>query len=174
MCWRVNCSDSLFIQVPHIWPHNDGQWGEALMNIQSIVVLSIIFSLAINAISLAGIGPLSATTVNPFQGAAQCPTVTRTGASSNHPAPINNITCHVQVSGFGALLDTVLTFGIFLWGVFQLLPLIVTAILLPAAFLYSFGPSFYAIADIFTAAFLIQYLYFAYTLVTGRYNADIS
>jgi len=165
------------------------------MNIQSIVVLSIIFSLAINAISLAGIGPLSATTVNPFQGvavtglgnisnstsvlmgiasAAQCPTVTRTGASSNHPAPINNITCHVQVSGFGALLDTVLTFGIFLWGVFQLLPLIVTAILLPAAFLYSFGPSFYAIADIFTAAFLIQYLYFTYTLVTGRYNADIS
>lgn len=150
------------------------------MNLPTLVAVSVIFNISLNIISAAGIGPLTSTigpyTAPTFSGvslpnsvasAAQCT------LNSVNSTIMNNITCNPVIQGIGSILTTVLTFGIFLWGLAQLLPLFAQAILLPGAFLYKFGVA-PQVADIFTTAMLILYLYFGYCLITGRYNADIN
>jgi len=66
-----------------------------------------------------------------------------------------------------------LTFGVFMWGVLQILPILFQAILIPGAYLSAMGidPT---IVNIYSYAFSFLYAMWAYTLWTGRYNAEVT
>jgi hypothetical protein len=144
------------------------------MNLQTIVILSLVFNLSLNALPAVGgnglppvavvgvnVSPITPYNLTSIQQASQC--------SQNKIT----LTCNAVVQIAEAFWGVALTFGVFMWGVVKILPMLVSAIVLPGSFLLKVGVDPHIVA-IYSFAFDFLYAMWAYTLWTGRYNADIT
>jgi hypothetical protein len=134
----------------------------------------VIFNLSFNAIVAAGIAPTTGGLPTPSTGYVKVnwPTLSTVAKSSGCTTNSTSWTCNSAIQLATQFWNTALTFGVFLWGVVNLLPVLAQAILLPGQFMAYYGiPN--RVIDIYDAAFAILLLYFSYVLWSGRYNAVV-
>lgn len=149
------------------------------MNLTTIVMVSVIFNLSFNVVVGMGIAPTTGGLPTPSIGSLsslgniQFPTVvTVSKAAGCGTANIFETICTDSIGVANSLWATATTFGVFMWGVVNVLPALAEAILIPGAFLSYYGVDGRVVA-IYSTAFAILYLYWAYCLWTGRYNATV-
>jgi len=149
------------------------------MNLTTIIFLSIVFNLSFNVVCETGIAPTTGGLPTPSIGSlSTLKNITWPTSSTVYKAAgcgtanIFETACTDTIGIASSFWNTALTFGVFMWGVIYVLPILAEALLIPGAFLTYYGVPTSVIA-IYAAAFAILYLYFAYCLYTGRYNATI-
>jgi hypothetical protein len=143
------------------------------MNLQTLVLLSIVFNLSMNTISAVGITPNGTPSVIILN--SQVPQISLNSviiASQCQQSGLT-LTCNPIVQLAETFWNVALTFGVFMWGVLQILPILFQAILIPGAYLSAMGidPT---IVNIYSYVFSFLYALWAYTLWTGRYNAEVT
>lgn len=149
------------------------------MNLTTLVMLSVIFNLSFNVVVSAGIAPTTGGLPTPSIGSLSSldnitwPTIPSVQKAAGCGSSNIFATFCTDVIGLASSFwATALTFGVFMWGVVNVLPQLATAILIPGAFLTYYGVAS-QVVFIYSTAFAILYLFWAYTLWTGRYNANI-
>lgn len=146
------------------------------MNVTTIVMLSVIFNLSFSVVCNAGIAPVTGGLPTPTLGInyphVTWPTLASIAKASGCTTNSTSWTCNNSIQVIEQFWATALTFGVFLWGVINVLPQIAMTILVPTQMMSFFGVP-QTIINIYAAGFAILYLYFAYCLFTGRYNATV-